>query len=159
MMTPNPGSPLQQSQRIGTPGTVPPHLQEMNSKLHAMAAQTAQKWRPMLQEMVEDGASLRTIAVALWDHGARTRGGQPLDPSSVRRLLRAAGLQTRAAAVSATAWAESLRAPVLELQEAGASVLEMVAALNAAGHRTRNGKPLQRAAIQSLLRRLRLARG
>lgn len=150
---------LQERQRIGTPGTVPPHLQEMNAKLHAMALQTAQKWRPMLQEMVEDGASLRILAIALHDHGLQTRGGQPLDPSSVARLLRAVGLRTRAAAVSATAWAESLRAPLLELQEAGASVPAMVEALNAAGHRTRNGKPLQRAAIQSLLRRLRLTRG
>lgn len=150
---------LQQSQRIGTPGTVPPHLREMNDKLHRLALQAAHKWQPLLQSLTEDGASLRVMAVALADHGVRTRDGQPLDPSSVRKMLRACGLQTRAGAVSAEQWAESLRPALQGLLEAGASVPEMVEALNAAGHRTRNGKPLQRAALYSLLRRLGLARG
>jgi DNA invertase Pin-like site-specific DNA recombinase len=69
------------------PGTI-----KTNEAAKTKAAADAEQLRPILAAMAAQGASLREMAQALAGAGRRTRNGEPLSPTQVRRLLERLGL-------------------------------------------------------------------
>lgn len=69
------------------PGTI-----KTNEAAKSKAAADAEQLRPVLEALAAKGASLREMAHALAGAGRRTRNGEPLSPTQVRRLLDRLGL-------------------------------------------------------------------
>lgn len=72
------------------PGTI-----KTNDAAKARAQTEAEKLRGVLEPMVKAGMPLRAIADALAGAGKRTRNGQVLSPSQVKRLIERLGLMSQ----------------------------------------------------------------
>ena len=64
------------------PGTI-----KTNEAARAKAAAEAEQLRPVLAALQSQGATLRQMSEALAGAGRKTRNGQPLSPTQVKRLL------------------------------------------------------------------------
>ena len=69
------------------PGTI-----KTNEAARAKAAAEAEQLRPVLAALQSQGATLRQMSEALAGAGRKTRNGQPLSPTQVKRLLQRLGL-------------------------------------------------------------------
>ena len=73
-------------------GGVRPNTIKENAKAKDKAQQEAEKLRGVLTPMIEAKMPLRTISEALSGAGKRTKNGQPLSPTQVKRLVTRLGL-------------------------------------------------------------------
>lgn len=146
----------EQGQRIGELGYQPPHLARLNAIRHQYALEVAERWRPVVEPLVREGAGLRAISLALAAEGVRSRGGRTLAPRVVANLLALLGLQTGCSRVSAEQWAEGLRASVEACLAQGMSMARIAQTLDAQGARSRRGNRLTAQSVRDLLTRLQL---
>ncbi len=77
-----------------------PATQKENARTQAAAVARAEGRRPILAPLAAEGASLRRMAEALYRKGDRTKKGEPLSPTQVKRDLARLGLSPQSVPVS-----------------------------------------------------------